>query len=509
MIRFYLFIFSLFTLLPALAQSTLSGSLKNHVDKNIYVFTYADELSQKRVLIGKTTIGAEGKFKMELPNSSKTVRYFVLIGNAEGILYAEPNKAYVIQYFPDANQSGFQRFDRNTVVIEYADLNAEDCNVLIPAFNKDLFAFLDEHFYDFAVEKYRGSEAYRKRVSTTRGNDLSARKDSASTNASEDSVSFTNWVEQFRLKMVDKYEHGFKNHFFNTHFRYSIAELEMMSGVTRKALYEEYLMSQEVQINHPSYMKFFMAFYDHCLENKKPLIQEQVIKYVNADRDPQQLYDLLLRDSLFFSPTVGQLALLVGLQDIYGNKTYVKGAIDVVLQRCQEMPCCNIYKTIARNLSDNFKAGKAGQKIEDFSIFTPKLDKWKLSEEQKGYCYFFFFTDWNASCKKELQMMQKLHEKYKSDISFYAISMDDHVDDLKRFMQSNREMDFTFLFAGNNPEIKESLMVRSIPHAIMIDPNSNLMYEYTRKPSEGIQTEFENISKKLRSPANDNSWKGK
>lgn len=509
MSRICFFIFFIFFSVSSLAQSTLSGSLRNHTDKNVYVFAHTDELSQKRILVAKATIDAEGKFKMVLPSTTKTVRYFVLIGNAEGVLYAEPNKAYVIRFFPDANQSGFQRFDRNTVAIEYANLSADDCNVLIPAFNKDLFAFLDEHFYDFAVEKYRGSEAYRKRVNTAKGNDLSAKKDSVSSNASGDSVSFTNWVEQFRLSMVDKYEHGFKNHFFNTHFRYSIAELEMMSGVSRKTLYEEYFMSQETQVHHPSYMKFFMAFYDHCLENKKPLIQEQVIKYVNADRDPQQLYELLLRDSLFFSPNVGQLALLVGLRDIYGNKAYVKNSIEVVLQRCQEMPCCNLYKDVARSLSEKFKAGKAGELIEDFTIFTPKLDKWKLTEEQKGYSYFFFFTEWNASCKKELLMMQKLYEKYKSDISFYAISMDDHVDDLKRFMQSNREMQFTFLYAGNNPEIKESLMVRSIPHAIMIDPEGKLMHEYTRKPSEGIQAEFENISKKLRSPAKDNSWKGK
>jgi hypothetical protein len=72
--------------------------------------------------------------------------------------------------------------------------------------------------------------------------------------------------------MVDKYEVGFTNVYFSNYYRYTIAELELMAGVSSKTLYQEYLMSQPVLVRHPAYMKFFTAYYDRCLEGRKRVV---------------------------------------------------------------------------------------------------------------------------------------------------------------------------------------------------------------------------------------------
>lgn len=487
----------------------LSGSLKNYSDRTLYVFATTDEMSQRRITAARTTIGEDGRFKLELPKSDVTVRYFLAIGNAEGIFYAEPGINYVLTYFPSASEGTFQRFDRTEVVLQFAHLREDDCNKLIPEFNRDLYAFLDEHFYDFAVEKYRGSEAYRMTTTVQKGNDMAPVKTENKEKIQPDSMKFVNWVDGFRQSMIEKYEQGFKNVYFNTHFRYTMAELEMMSGVPARTLYEEYLMSQPVQWKHPSYMKFFNGYYEHCLENRKPETQQEILRTVNSKGDPGQLYETLKRDSLFLSEPVGQLAIIRGLRDLVGNTQYSRTGILLALERMQTMPCCNLYSDISKNAVYMLKRGKSGEPAGDFSLFTQNLDLWKFSEEQKGYTYFFFYADWSAGSRKEMQMMQKLYEKYKNDVTFIAVSMDDHLDQMKTFMQGNRTLQFDFLFAGNNPELKEILQIKSIPHALMVTPDGHIMYDYTRKPSEGIQMELDKIVGLLHPKSGEKTWQGK
>jgi thiol-disulfide isomerase/thioredoxin len=504
-------LFSVFFQIQLCAQVGVSGLLKNHPNKVLYAFKTADELSGKRVLVDKVSIDDEGKFKLLLKDVTETTRFFLIIGNAEGVFYAQPNTNYTISYFPNASEGDFQRIDRTPVVIEFANLEAADANRLVPSFNKDLYAFLDEHFYDFAIDKYRGSEAYRKKSSGRRGNDLGsgASADSIANGNSSDSVKFINWVEKFRSDMLDKYADGLKNPFFAHFMRYSIAELELMSGVSPKVLYEEYFMSQKVLLNNPAYMKFFNAFYDHCLENRKSTIQMSIQKAINADTDPFKVVEILQNDSAFQSKIIGELAVLKGLKDLYNNKQFSRGAVRKSMEVMSERSNNLEYRAIASNIIWMFTKGKTGHTIQDFTVFTSKLDRWRFDENVGQFTYFFFFADWCTGCKKEMLLLNKLQEKYKGDVRFVAINMDEDIAALKKYMQENREMDFTFLFAGNNPEIREIFNLKSLPFALMVDAEGKVMFDYTRLPSEGLNLDLDKLQSMLRSKPGGNTWKDK
>ncbi|MFN6380204.1 MAG: TlpA family protein disulfide reductase [Flavobacteriales bacterium] len=494
-----------------LAQVGVSGLLKNHPNKNIYAFKTSDELSGKRILVDKVSTDNEGKFKMTLNGINETTRFFLVIGNAEGVFYAQPNSSYTISYFPNASESDFQKIDRSLVVLQFSNLAEDDSNNLIPAFNKDLYAFLDEHFYDFAIDKYRGSEAYRKKSTTRRGNDLgsnSSQEDSKIGGAA-DSVKFINWVEKFREEMLAKYAFGLKNPYFANFMRYSIAELELMSGISSKVLYEEYLMSQKVLLNNPAYMKFFNAFYDHCLENRKNITQMAIQKAINADTDPFKVVEILQKDSAFQSIAVGELAVLKGLKDLYNNKQFSRGAVRKSMEMMAERANTIEYRAIAADVIWMFTKGKTGHTVPDFTVFTPKLDRWRFDENVGQFTYFFFFADWCTGCKKEMLLLNKLQEKYKGDIRFVAINMDEDIADLKRYIQENRDQNFTFLFAGNNPEIREIFNLKSLPFALMVDAEGKVMYDYTRLPSEGLNLDLDKLQAMLRSKPGGNTWKDK
>jgi thiol-disulfide isomerase/thioredoxin len=497
--------------LSTIAQVGISGQLKNYPNNFLYVFKVNDDLSGRRTLVDKTSIDAEGKFKLQLKEVNETTRFFLMIGNAEGVFYAQPNTNYTISYFPNASEGDFQRLDRTPVVLQFSNLAEDDANNLIPSFNKDLYAFLDEHFYDFAVDKYRGSEAYRKKSSGKRGNDLGSMPSDDKTveAATNDSLKFINWVEKFRTDMLDKYQAGLKNPFFSSYLRYTIAELELMSGVPSKILYEEYLMSQKVLLNNPAYMKFFNAYYDHCLENRKSTVQMAIQKAINADTDPFKAIDILQNDSAFQSAIIGELAVLKGLKDLYNNKQFSRGAVRKSMEMFADRANTIAYRTIASDIIWTFTKGKTGHSVSDFTVLTPKMDRWRFDENVGQFTYFFFFADWCTGCKKEMLLLDKLQEKYKGDIRFIAINMDEDIAALKKYMQENREMDFTFLFAGNNPEIREIFNLKSLPFALMVDTEGKVMYDYTRLPSEGLNLDLDKLQAMMRSKPGGNTWKDK
>lgn len=490
------------------AQTVLSGVLKNYPDRTIYVYQTEDELSAVRTMISKVNTDGAGKFKLEL-STTEITRYFLMIGSTEGIFYAHPGRNYTLTAFPTPNNNDFQRFDKTTVPLSFDDLEKDDSNLLIPKFNSDLYAFLDEHFYDFAVEKYRGSKAVKAQLKGTVGNDLAPMPADGVKKEEEviDSVGFTNWVENFRLQMVDKYEVGFTNVYFSNYYRYTIAELELMAGVSSKTLYQEYLMSQPVLVRHPAYMKFFTAYYDRCLEGRKRVVDTSILRAVNVENDPSRLVEILMKDSAFFSQSVGQLAVLNGLKGLLQNSDYPKAAVKQTMKKMSEQPQCNTYKDIANRLVAAQDRQKAGYVLEDFTLLTPKLEKWESTSSLNGYTYIFFFADWCTPCKKEMLLLSKFQETYGKDIQFIAISVDDNIDAMKAHMQSNRNQNFTFLYGGNNPELREIFNLRAIPHSILLDANGAYMFDYTRKPSEGIQMDFDKIVALLRQPKGGKTWK--
>jgi hypothetical protein len=106
-------------------------------------------------------------------------------------------------------------------------------------------------------------------------------------------------------------------------------------------------------------------------------------------------------------------------------------------------------------------------------------------------------------------LLNKLQEKYKGDIRFIAINMDQDIAALKNYIQENRDQDFTFLFAGNNPEIREIFNLKSLPFALMVDAEGNVMYDYTRLPSEGLNLDLDKLQAMMRSKPGGNTWKDK
>jgi cellobiose-specific phosphotransferase system component IIB len=106
-------------------------------------------------------------------------------------------------------------------------------------------------------------------------------------------------------------------------------------------------------------------------------------------------------------------------------------------------------------------------------------------------------------------MMKKWQESYGKDVRFVAVSMDDDINKMRKYAQDNRDQDFVFIFGGSDPLLREKFNLRNVPFAVLVDPQGKYMYDYTRKPSEGLNLDLDKIVKLLHAPANSKTWQGK
>ncbi|MFN9973066.1 MAG: hypothetical protein ACK58T_24585, partial [Phycisphaerae bacterium] len=77
----------------------------------------------------------------------------------------------------------------------------------------------------------------------------------------------------------------------------------------------------------------------------------------------------------------------------------------------------------------------------------------------------------------------------------------------RSYLESHRSQRFTFLFGGNDPLLRQKFGLRAIPHAVLTDPDGRLVADYTRRPGEGIQMEFDKIMKRASQNPGSGTWK--
>ena len=76
-----------------------------------------------------------------------------------------------------------------------------------------------------------------------------------------------------------------------------------------------------------------------------------------------------------------------------------------------------------------------------------------------------------------------LYENYKKMVEFVSISTDEHRIQMDEFLDRNPNYKWTFLFGGQDIQLKNDYKVTSLPSYILIDPNGNVLQAPAYKPT--------------------------
>lgn len=480
-----------FLTLQAQSQVSIVGSAKSFAGKKVVVYSIKDYISGQNTVLQTENIDSNGNFKLEFA-IDETRAINIAIPPYQGLMFVEPDKKYEI-VFPAGQNDEARRFDKSEVALEFVNLPPNDLNLLIRQFNSDYFKFLNDHYYDFAVEEFRGSEKIKsKMASQNEGVDL-YKKSKDTTKVANAVSNFGNVITTFYNDTQLKYGEHYKQVFFAHYVKYSQAEIELIAGKNKKLFYNEYFMSQPILFQNPAYMKCFELFYYNYLNSRGKLKQPEITKAINVERSGKQLITILANDSTALGAHVRSLAVVKGLKELYFDKKYSRSAVVNCLIDLSKNSVELDIREIAKNTLEVLNHGREGWEPDDFMLTDENNDLWKWSENKGAPTYFVFFATWSASSVKELLMLEKLQDQYKDYVRIVAVNMDDDHELFLKYIKEHKTQKFEFLFGNSDVLLRDKLNIKSIPSALMVNVEGAAMFDFTRKPSEGIQTDFEKI----------------
>jgi thioredoxin-related protein len=91
-----------------------------------------------------------------------------------------------------------------------------------------------------------------------------------------------------------------------------------------------------------------------------------------------------------------------------------------------------------------------------------------------------------------MELMQKLHEKYKDQIDFVTISLDQDTVIINKFV-NEKNYPWTFLYNGDDYQLLYDYGIKTFPAFVLIDSNGRIVQYPAYKPSEIIEDTFQRM----------------
>jgi thiol-disulfide isomerase/thioredoxin len=437
---------------------TIKGTAKGAEGKTISLKIFSDNLSQKEQLLVKGTIDSGGNFglKCNLPSTGLAI---IHIEYYMGEMYLEPNKSYTIEIrnlvFNDKLDKVNHYLSPLNCYIKVISDNKNELNHLISKLNLNYNLFI------------------RKNIVLIKNKEILAK------------------VDTFLIAMQDTFA-GIDQPFFKDYLTYRIASLKFLTGYSDPyKLMSEYIVNKPVLYENIEYMTFLSDYFENYFKDITRQVKLNDLSIpVNKNKSYFEALDVLGNDSLLRNEILREVVLLKTMDVLYSSANFSKKAVIEVLKQFSVKSKFEKHRLIASNLIESYNRFEKGMPAPEFKLIDTKDSIIRLSDYKGKMVYVNFFATWCKSCIDELELMKKLHEKYKNQVLFISISVDREF--MKTFyLQRDNNYDWEFLHFNNDYDLLENYSVYSYPSFVLIDKDGNIIQCPAPKPSDNIEMTFE------------------
>lgn len=464
----------------SLKAGIITGKAIDHIGKEVFLLRYQDPYSLKTEIIQSTTIGVDGTFKLNNPGQ-KTEECVLSIMNLRARIFMKKGTDYFVT-FPQITEDIPFTFKPIWLEFDFTGMNEDDPNLAIAAFNRSYEQFFDSIAVDLAHKMYKGSNTYR----TARKRQLESVDMAIS---STDTILGSHgdvWVKFDEWKNVaDSIKKENDDLFTKTYLTYATNRIELYLGKPRKTLVKEEINTDQFDPLHPECASFLEETFAHYFN--KDYFQSDFDSLDQAIRELNlyQVQNLVKLNSGVESSEVVDLLILSNLRGLYYGDRYGKGVIyrNIELLSNSGNGVCSL---VAKRVLEKLAAGKKGSQPEDFVLLNEKDERIKLSDFKGQFVYLNFFKSNCTSCLREMQLLESLDRKFPQQLAILSISMDEDYADFTKYLAHHPDQKWTFLYGGADPLLADKFNLRSLPGFYLLNPNGQLVYTYTKSPSEGI-----------------------
>ena len=127
-------------------------------------------------------------------------------------------------------------------------------------------------------------------------------------------------------------------------------------------------------------------------------------------------------------------------------------------------------------LAEAKRKARDGLQAEDFTLWTPAGERFKLSENVGKPIFLNFWTTWCPPCIAEMPDMEKLKQTLGDSVQIVGINLQESPATVRRFIQ-NRGFTWTFLLDPRR-EVGNAYNVKGIPVSLFLDTKGSIVHRF-------------------------------
>ena len=427
--------------------TTINGFAPKYIGQKVEVFALEDYISMKEKLIATSVVKDDSTFRVSFFND-KTQKIIIRSSNNMGFIYVQPESNYSI-YFPLKNKYDEYRPLGNQVEIAFQNLNENDINFKILAYERWMNNFLGEYFY-------------KKNLS---------------------GLEFVHKLDTFKMNVFKAYEKD-SSYFFKTYIKYSIASLDDIQYLGARNRYEKYdfyLKNAPVAYENSSYMDYFNTFYKNILSKISQESNNRVYLGV-LESSPTLAINALGEEYTNKNIRILELVLIKTLAENFFTGEFPQTNILTILDSLSGFSIFKEHKLIAKNVIEKLTEISPGSKTPDFRLIT-KDGKSVISNSTflNKHLYIQFVDLSIKESAKEIDLLVGLFEKYKQDIDFLTVIKTQYKEEPTNPFLSKIKWSVVYI-EPTNPILKD-FKISSFPSYVLIDSFGYIVDSPALKPS--------------------------
>ncbi len=444
---------------------TLKGTAKQYAGFNLSIQHITNYISQETEEIGNFNIDENGDFSFSLYLSDVTYT-FIDLGILRGFIYLEPNTTYEIvlpPYTPKKDADWFNPYFMPENVI----IGIKNNEAL--GLNKAILQFDEEYDYLFNKNVFQ---------LFNRGNVVLAK--------------------QIIIRLDSLYPNE-NNVFFNNYKYFSYAKLFMLSQKRQKGkvIYDFYSNSP-VCFENPAYWETFNLLFKNFFSYYFTISRGKKLKTAFSEGSPYDSLSIVLsQDTLYQNDEFREVILLKGMYDAFYSDHYNQEKIITLFEQAAKSCTSDRVRRIVLSSHKKVNHLRVGSKAPDFSVFTTSGKVIKLSSFKGRFVYLSFCNTENYSCKKDFQVLDAMHKRMKRDLEIVSIATDRDIDELKKFIKTNRYK-WSFLYFGDQANVIFDYNIKALPTYFLIDTEGNILLSPASTPEENFEAKFYETIKNYR-----------
>lgn len=414
-------------------EITISGYAPAYIGKTIDVYRIEDYLTLNEELIASTIVNKDSTFNLNL-NVTTTQKIILKSNKNKAYLYVQPNANYEV-LFPEKDKYDPFRPSGNTVELTFASLDSNDINYKILGFNRWTDDFIGNYYYS------KNSKP----------------------------IEFAKELDTFKLYAEKAYSKDTST-YFKTFVKFTFAALDEIQSIGTRNKYEKhdfYLKHSPVYYDNDAYMQYLTKFY----ENQMPRFNTETASKVNLaieKSSPTLLMKALGGEYTLINLRIREIAMIKLLsEEYYKGEGYQRNILNIL----DSLSAHSMFKNdqiIAKNTIARLEELVPGSKSPEFSLTGINGQTKTINSYNGKHVYLHFFNPMSENCVNELQVLQKLNESYKNDVTFITIypHNDSYSAENKKILDGiNWEK---FEVKENDPILKK-FDVENFPYYVLID----------------------------------------